>query len=55
MSQFKNCPKMPKNKEGKVANALQAVFASYKVTKKRLDEMKTENKLLNSQVSSYVM
>ncbi len=55
LSQFKNCPKMPKNKEGKVANALQALFASYKVIKKRLEEMKTENKLLNSQVSGYVM
>ncbi len=38
-----NCPRMPKNKEGKVANALQALFTSYKVTKKRLEEMKTEN------------
>ncbi len=55
LSQFKNCPKMPKNKEGKVANALQALFASYKVTKKRLEEMKTENKLLNSQVSNNVI
>ncbi len=41
MSQLKKCPRMPKNKEVKVANALQALFTSYKVTKKRLEEMKT--------------
>ncbi len=46
---------MPKNKEGKVANALQALFTSYKVTKKRLEEMKTENELLNSQVNDNVI
>ncbi len=42
---------MPKDKERNVTNALQARFTSYKVTKKRLEEMKTENKLFNSQVS----
>ncbi len=47
----KNCPRMPKDKERNVTNALQARFTSYKVTKKRLEEMKTENKLFNSQVS----
>ncbi len=43
MSQLKNGPRTPKNKEGKVANAFQARFTSYKVTKKRLEEIKTEN------------
>ncbi len=55
MSQFKSCPRMPKNKDGKFYNALQALFASYKVTKKRLEEMKTENKLLSSQFSENVI
>lgn len=53
ISQFKNCPKMLKSK-GKFANALQALFASYKVTK-RSEEIKSENKSLSSQVSNNVM
>ncbi len=44
-------PKCLKTKREK----LQALFASYKVTKKRLEEIKTEDKLLNSQVSNNVM
>lgn len=34
IEKFERYPKMARNKKGKVANALQAVFASYKVTKK---------------------
>ncbi len=55
MSQLKkDSPRKPKNKEGKVARAFQARFTSYKVIK-RLEEMKTENKLLNSQVSDNII
>lgn len=46
---------MAKDKEGKVTNALQALYASYKVTKKISQDIKTENKLLNSQVRGYVI
>ncbi|KAL1247993.1 hypothetical protein QQF64_023369 [Cirrhinus molitorella] len=48
ISKFENFPKMPRN--GKIANALQAVLASYKVTKRRVDELEAENKRLSFRV-----
>lgn len=44
--------KMPKNGKGKIANALQAVFASYNVIRKRVDELKAENERLSVEVIS---
>jgi len=52
ISKFKNDPKMPKNKNGKIANALQALFASYKVTRRRVDELEAENERLSAGVIS---
>ncbi len=46
ISKFENYPKMPRNKKGKIANALQAVLASYKITKRRVDEQEAENERL---------
>ncbi|KAK3505698.1 hypothetical protein QTP70_004338 [Hemibagrus guttatus] len=48
IAKFESYPKMPKNKKGKIANALQAVFASYKVTRKTLDALKSENERFQS-------
>ncbi|PWG73364.1 hypothetical protein DF186_23450, partial [Enterococcus hirae] len=42
ISKFENYPKMPKNKKGNIANALQAVLASYKVTRRIVDELESE-------------
>lgn len=47
ISKFENFSKMPKNNKGKIANALQAVFASYKVTRKRVVELEAENERLS--------
>lgn len=52
ISKFENDPKMPKNKNGKIANALQALFASYKVTRRRVDELEAENERLSVGVIS---
>lgn len=43
ISQFENYPNMPKKKKAKIANALQALLASYKVTRRRVEELETEN------------
>ncbi len=46
ISKFENYPKMPRNKKGKIVNVLQAVLASYKITKRRVDEQEAENERL---------
>ena len=38
-SRFENYSEIPKHKKGKVANAHQGLLTTYKVTKKRLDEV----------------
>ena len=38
-SWFENYSEIPKHKKGKVANAHQGLLTTYKVTKKRLDEV----------------
>ena len=51
ISQFDSHPKVSKlNKKGKVAVALQGVLASYKLCRKRLDVLQTENEFLKKQV-----
>ena len=51
ISQFDSHPKVSKlNKKGKVAVALQGVLASYKMCRKRLDVLQTENEFLKKQV-----
>ncbi|KAK3512317.1 hypothetical protein QTP70_004623 [Hemibagrus guttatus] len=50
IAKFESYPKMPKNKKGKIANALQAVLASYKVTRKTLDALKSESEQLQSKL-----
>ncbi|MGL4646130.1 MAG: hypothetical protein ACRCVL_03250, partial [Cetobacterium sp.] len=50
ISKFENDPKMPKTKKGQIANALQAVLASYKVTRKTLNALKAENEQLQSRL-----
>ena len=51
-SRFENYSKIPKHKKGKVANALQGLLATYKVTKKRLDEVEAERGLLKEENNS---
>ncbi|XP_027000598.1 posterior protein [Tachysurus fulvidraco] len=55
ISKFENYPKMPKNKKGQIANALQAVLASYKVTNKTLNALKAENEQLQSRLDDGII
>ena len=53
-SRFDNFSKMPKDKKGKVANALQGLFAAHKVSNKRFDEVEAERDILAKENISLV-